>query len=713
MTVENISIDVKTNAGSAAKQFRSLSSALGSVSKTAGTSGGTFGGVARSAQNATKRTNDFAASLMRIAKYRLLRTVIKEITQAFNEGLKNAYHFSKSLDGSLAASLDGLATKSLTMKNQMGAAFGALLQAILPVVMQIIAAITSLMQALSALFAAIGGGQYLVATDTAAAWDKAAGGAQKYKNTILGFDEINRIDEPAGGGGGSGADWTKMFQEAELPKWAQFIKDHLEEIKTLAEAVGLAIAGWALTNVIANLAGVTLGFSQLLGVATSIAGAFLLAKGAIDAFTNGTTWENVNQMLMGTSLLAGGLALAFGSVGAAIGLIVGGFTLMATAISDWIKNGKLTTQSLYALEGGLLAVGAGISLLTGTWIPLVIAGFAGLVLAISQRTEEINSAIDTFSASVITSVDGFLQKIEERTGMDLTSIREKVMYSLNYLRFYIEGVVTKIAWLVQDMVRLVKDVIDGNWEDAWSAAQRLVSDASVDISTEAKNMATSVTKSMMEGKDSTTDFSDAYRTILEDKRNETMEFQNSLNDLSGTFGTVFPNAALDVSSFSSAFESSAQSFSRNVNVLTDGLDKIILKLAGLHTNFVMANSDIGAFANTYGSISGEAVRGNALGYASGGFPDTGELFIAREAGPELVGTINGHTAVANNNQIVEGIASANEGVVNAVYSMGNLLLKAVESIDPDVTLDGQSLADAMYHYNKQAANRYGAAMVTW
>ena len=113
----------------------------------------------------------------------------------------------------------------------------------------------------------------------------------------------------------------------------------------------------------------------------------------------------------------------------------------------------------------------------------------------------------------------------------------------------------------------------------------------------------------------------------------------------------------------------------------------------------------------YGKFS-YAVEGYATGFASGGFPDTGELFVAREAGPELVGTIGGKTAVANNNQIVEGIASANEGVVNAVYSMGNLLLKAVESIDPDVTLDGQSLADAMYHYNKQAANRYGVAMVT-
>lgn len=43
--------------------------------------------------------------------------------------------------------------------------------------------------------------------------------------------------------------------------------------------------------------------------------------------------------------------------------------------------------------------------------------------------------------------------------------------------------------------------------------------------------------------------------------------------------------------------------------------------------------------------------------ASGGYVNEGQLFIAREAGPELVGSMNGRTAVANNDQIVEGIAS--------------------------------------------------------
>ncbi len=53
------------------------------------------------------------------------------------------------------------------------------------------------------------------------------------------------------------------------------------------------------------------------------------------------------------------------------------------------------------------------------------------------------------------------------------------------------------------------------------------------------------------------------------------------------------------------------------------------------------------------------------GYATGGFPTMGEMFIARESGPEMVGRIGNKTAVANNDQITKGIASA---VYNAMMA---------------------------------------------
>ena len=55
-------------------------------------------------------------------------------------------------------------------------------------------------------------------------------------------------------------------------------------------------------------------------------------------------------------------------------------------------------------------------------------------------------------------------------------------------------------------------------------------------------------------------------------------------------------------------------------------------------------------------------------YASGGFPSMGEMFIAREAGPEMVGTIGSRSAVVNNDQIV---AAVSQGVYSAVVAAMN------------------------------------------
>ena len=54
--------------------------------------------------------------------------------------------------------------------------------------------------------------------------------------------------------------------------------------------------------------------------------------------------------------------------------------------------------------------------------------------------------------------------------------------------------------------------------------------------------------------------------------------------------------------------------------------------------------------------------------ASGGAFSTGQMFIAREAGPELVGRIGRSTAVMNNNQIVSSVASGVYSAVSAAMS---------------------------------------------
>lgn len=109
-------------------------------------------------------------------------------------------------------------------------------------------------------------------------------------------------------------------------------------------------------------------------------------------------------------------------------------------------------------------------------------------------------------------------------------------------------------------------------------------------------------------------------------------------------------------------------------------------------------------------ITAETVGGKAMavlksvtGYATGGFPNQGQLFIANEAGPELVGTMGGRTAVANSDQITQGIAQA---VAPAVY---NAVVSAMQNTqrgnsDVVVNIDGKQVFKAV----QRQANDYTA-----
>ena len=83
-------------------------------------------------------------------------------------------------------------------------------------------------------------------------------------------------------------------------------------------------------------------------------------------------------------------------------------------------------------------------------------------------------------------------------------------------------------------------------------------------------------------------------------------------------------------------------------------------------------------------------------YAGGGFPDTGEMFIAREAGPELVGSIGRKTAVANNDQIVSGIES---GVYRAIIAANSTNKGGAQTIRIINEIDGDVVGEKVIQYH--------------
>ena len=90
--------------------------------------------------------------------------------------------------------------------------------------------------------------------------------------------------------------------------------------------------------------------------------------------------------------------------------------------------------------------------------------------------------------------------------------------------------------------------------------------------------------------------------------------------------------------------------------------------------------------------------------AEGGMPATGQMFIAREAGPEMVGSIGRRTAVANNDQIVAGIASgvaSANSESNALLREQNSLLRAMLEKETGVYLDGKAITKSVEKHQRE------------
>lgn len=98
------------------------------------------------------------------------------------------------------------------------------------------------------------------------------------------------------------------------------------------------------------------------------------------------------------------------------------------------------------------------------------------------------------------------------------------------------------------------------------------------------------------------------------------------------------------------------------------------KISDMVKNFQIPDLNFKLKLDATGSSAADLVKSTGIKIskrAVGGFPDVGEMFIAREAGPELVGTLGGHTAVANNSQIEAGIEeAAYRGYARAMMDFG-------------------------------------------
>jgi len=202
------------------------SQAMDKVKRKADDMGKSMRKASGAVSGTTSKLGQLWAAMKRIATYRAIRSAIRAITDGFRTGIQNLYQFSALTNGEFKQSMDSLATSALYLKNSLGALVAPIINALAPAIDILVDKFVDLLNLINRFFARITGASYWTKAkkypkEYAEALDGANGSAKELRATLLGFDEINRLDDMTKGGRGSSAqvlDYDEMFEEVELTK---------------------------------------------------------------------------------------------------------------------------------------------------------------------------------------------------------------------------------------------------------------------------------------------------------------------------------------------------------------------------------------------------------------------------------------------------------------------------------------------------------------
>lgn len=338
------------------------------------------------------------------------------------------------------------------LKGALLTAFQPIYEFLVPALMALMRIATSVITAVARVASLLGGksmSQYAKSAEAlyneANAIEKTGEAAKKAQRSLAGFDEINQL------GSNTNNESDSSTTDPNF-SWMAGVDDISSKTK------------------------------NLLGILSSIIGGFL-------------AWKMASSFLSNGKLAAG------------IGLIVAGLGLLAVGIWDVAQNG-FKLKNVLTIIAGLLTAGLGIGLLTGSWIPLLIAAIASLLLSIVYFTgngealleglKQTFGGVYDFIAGVFTgnfdrAIEGLkniakgfasvfnvvLDSIEQYICSFLTWLKEKAGGKLGA---WIAETQRSFTWLISGvksifggLINFISGAFTGNWKKAWEGVKSVFS----------------------------------------------------------------------------------------------------------------------------------------------------------------------------------------------------------------------------------------------
>lgn len=393
--------------------------------------------AALTTQKVSEQFKKFTKRIAGLAKRVFIFTMITKALRTMRKMLLSTIGADKQMSTSLAQ-----------IRGNLISAFAPIYSYILPAIRTLLAWLAKLTAVVSVFINSLFGKTASQADasakalyNQASATEAAGDAAEKAKKQLSGLDEMNRWesnDSSGGGGGGSSGiapkfDLSDQVDTGKIGKIAAVVR----ELSPYVAAVAAGFAAWKIgKKFLGNL-------SKAKQLALAVAGAVLMAINVVDMLENGINFDNLTGYIIGAAAAVTGLGLAFGVLGGAITAIVAGLVLLGVAIRDVIKNG-FNNKNLTAITVALLTIGGAIAIITGAWIPLLIAAIAAVVVWIVAKWTSIKEWISKTISSIDAAFEQHLANVEA-------------------------GVAAAVDWVIEKWTA-VKDWFSGLWEKVSSGA---------------------------------------------------------------------------------------------------------------------------------------------------------------------------------------------------------------------------------------------------
>lgn len=427
--------------------------------------------AALTTQKVSEQFKKFTKRIAGLAKRVFIFTMITKALRTMRKMLLSTIGADKQMSTSLAQ-----------IRGNLISAFAPIYNYILPAIRTLLAWLAKLTAVVSVFINSLFGKTASQADasakalyNQASATEAAGDAAEKAKKQLSGLDEMNRWesnDSSGGGGGGSSGiapkfDLSDQVDTGKIGKIAAVVR----KLSPYVAAVAAGFAAWKIgKKFLGNL-------SKAKQLALAVAGAVLMAINVVDMLKNGINFDNLTGYIIGAAAAVTGLGLAFGVLGGAITAIVAGLVLLGVAIRDVIKNG-FNNKNLTAITVALLTIGGAIAIITGAWIPLLIAAIAAVVVWIVAKWTAIKDWISKTISSIDAAFEQHLANVEAGVAAAVNWVIEKWTAVKDWFRGLWEKVASgaSSAWEgIKNAFKSVPEWFQSKFRDAWQKVKDVFS----------------------------------------------------------------------------------------------------------------------------------------------------------------------------------------------------------------------------------------------